>query len=87
MYMHVGINVYQRRCVSAPLCVPQTQDFPYYFESGIEHFNLWSTHPLTREQVEHHIAQHAPHDKEWMMFENPPALMSIPSVCLVDKGY
>ena len=27
------------------------QDFPYNFEEGMEHHNIWSTIPLSKEEV------------------------------------
>ena len=28
-----------------------TQDFPYYLEEGVSHDNIWSTTPLSTEQL------------------------------------
>lgn len=62
-----------------PVTQGATQDFPYNLEDGIEHYNLWATHPLQQDEVARHIAPHVM-DREWMVFENPPSLMSVPSV-------
>lgn len=48
----------------------------------MEHFNLWATYPLEPDEVARHVAPHV-QDREWIVFENPPALMSVPSVCCV----
>lgn len=56
-------------------------DFPYSFEAGIEHHNIWSSAPLPEAEVEAVIAERRP-EGEWdaLWFVNPPVLMSVPLV-------
>lgn len=68
-----------KRCVVCALPI-HPQDFPYNLEDGIEHYNLWATYPLQPHEVTSHVATHLGGSHEWMVFENPPSLMSVPSV-------
>lgn len=33
-------------------CLPLPQDFPYHFEEGLEHHNVWASRPLSREELQ-----------------------------------
>ena len=59
----------------------QQQDFPYNFEAGIEHSNVWSFSPLLPQQLEALIEERRPaKDFETAWYVNPAALASIPDV-------
>lgn len=68
------------------LCHPQphefsSQDFPYNFEAGIEHANVWALAPLSTRQLEALIEEKRPAtDFETVWYVNPAALASIPDV-------
>ena len=58
-----------------------SQDFPYNFEDGIEHSNVWALAPLAPRQLEAFVEERRPHcDFETAWFVNPVALASIPDV-------
>ena len=55
-------------------------DFPYYFEEGIEHHVLWSESDILNDEVvKQQILLHRP-DHECLFFINPLMLQSIKSV-------
>ena len=64
------------------------QDFPYYVEQGIAHDNIWSTTPLTTDElVEVSAALQVIENKlgatrKYTYFINPGPLASIPGVSL-----
>lgn len=45
-----GGHPVRRGLLAAP--PPPTQDYPYWFEDGIEHYCLWATQPLSRRQLD-----------------------------------
>ncbi len=55
--MHVAEEISMSEWVwihSGPVKHQETavlQDFPYNFEEGMEHHNIWSTIPLSKEEV------------------------------------
>lgn len=57
----------------------RANDFPYNFDEGMEHHNIWCTRPLTDEEVAEVIKQHRA-GWEVLVFRNPESLASIPSV-------
>lgn len=58
-------------------------DFPYYFEDGIEHHLLWATYELTQNEINDFVKQNRePSSYEYIVFVNPTILKSIPSVCV-----
>lgn len=75
----------KRRAVppSVTCAEPQTywrrNDFPYNFEPGIEHHNIWSTQPLPPERIVQ-IADEHRQGWEFVWFINPVGLASIPAV-------
>eukprot|EP00890_Picochlorum_soloecismus_P005374 jgi/Picsp_1/5838/NSC_03197-R1_sulfotransferase len=56
--------------------VLRENDFPYYMEGGIEHFILWSTSPMEKEDIESYIAREMP-GFEYLWFVNPVELRSV----------
>lgn len=54
-------------------------DFPYNFQQGVEHHNVWSTCPLTPEELQSVIESNR-RGWECMHFVNPESLASIPAV-------
>jgi len=57
------------------------QDFPYNFEAGIEHHNVWASRALTPGELAEAVAAHRPPvawEAAW--FVNPAALASIPTI-------
>uniref|UniRef100_A0A7R9W0K5 Uncharacterized protein n=1 Tax=Chlamydomonas euryale TaxID=1486919 RepID=A0A7R9W0K5_9CHLO len=62
-----------------PTIVFQQNDFPYNFEAGVTHYVLWSSKPLSPDQINAQIEKHMP-GQETVMFVNPPVLQSIPAV-------
>ncbi|EIE19021.1 hypothetical protein COCSUDRAFT_44811 [Coccomyxa subellipsoidea C-169] len=62
-----------------PTIVWRPNDFPYNFEEGMEHHNIWSTVPLSEEEVLKIVDQHR-RGYEFVWFTNPLPLASIPSV-------
>ncbi|GAB4813255.1 hypothetical protein N2152v2_000301 [Parachlorella kessleri] len=54
-------------------------DFPYYFEEGIEDHTLWANRPLSPWELQQAVAAHRPrHDVVY--YVNPPSLMSVPAI-------
>mmetsp|Transcript_36111 Transcript_36111/g.80358 ORF Transcript_36111/g.80358 Transcript_36111/m.80358 type:complete len:167 (+) Transcript_36111:107-607(+) len=64
---------------SASMTVWRPNDFPYHFEASISHHVLWSSSPLSNEEVEKHIAKNLP-GYEAVWFVNPPELQSVRSI-------
>lgn len=64
-------------------------DFPYYFEPGIEHHCLWSTEPLSEADIQQHLRARFP-DQPTLYWVNPPSLQSIQAIwhchVLIKKG-
>lgn len=59
----------------------RANDFPYNYEAGISHYNVWCTRALSGEELGAVVEENAPrtsHDA--ICFVNPAALASIPSV-------
>jgi hypothetical protein len=60
------------------------QDFPYYFEEGMEHHVLWSSTPLDPKRVVAEAAAGRDPDGtgawEWVHFVNPTLLKSVPGI-------
>jgi hypothetical protein len=54
-------------------------DFPYNFDRGMQHHNIWCTRPLSDEEIAEVIRQHRA-GWEVLFFRNPESLASIPSV-------
>jgi len=60
---------------------PSRQDFPYNFEAGVEHFNVWAFSALPPSQLEALIEERRPRsDFDTLWYVNPAALASIPDV-------
>lgn len=59
---------------------PAPQDFPYYVEPGIAHYNLWASRPLAPAELRARIAAHVPPGAEALHFVNPPVLQSVPGI-------
>lgn len=62
----------------APVKVWRMNDFPYDFEAGVQHYCLWSSQPLSYEEIISEI--HSKFDQEdydHLYFVNPPSLQSI----------
>ena len=59
------------------------QDFPYAHESTMHHWVLWSSIPLSADELiaEVHQRLHSS-EWEWVYFVNPTVLKSIPAVRL-----
>jgi hypothetical protein len=58
-----------------------SQDFPYNFAAGIEHWLLWCTEPLPPTLIQEKMVQQFP-DKDYdtIFFVNPPQLQSVLAV-------
>jgi hypothetical protein len=57
------------------------QDFPYNFEPGVLHHNVWATRPLSAPELDAAVRQHRPPDAwDALCFVNPAALASIPAI-------
>ena len=57
------------------------QDFPYNFEAGVEHLNVWAFSALAPARLELLIEARRPRaDFETLWYVNPAALASIPDV-------
>ena len=60
---------------------PLKQDFPYNFEPGVEHLNVWAFAALPPAQLEALIEERRPRrDFDTLWYVNPAALASIPDV-------
>ncbi|KAL6782180.1 hypothetical protein ACKKBF_B39365 [Auxenochlorella protothecoides x Auxenochlorella symbiontica] len=55
-------------------------DFPYWYEPGIEHHCLWSTTPLSEDRIKQEIVWHRGAGYETAWFQNPVVLMSCPQI-------
>jgi hypothetical protein len=59
----------------------RANDFPYNYEAGVSHYNVWCTRALGKDELDAVVEQHAPAaNHETVRFVNPAALASIPSV-------
>ncbi|KAF9585014.1 hypothetical protein BGW38_004267 [Lunasporangiospora selenospora] len=55
-------------------------EFPYSVKPGIEHWLIWSRHPLTDEVwIRRYLEERLP-GRDFMFFINPPELRSVPSI-------
>ncbi|KAG0308582.1 hypothetical protein BGZ98_007561 [Dissophora globulifera] len=60
--------------------VLKKNEFPYSLKSGIEHWLIWSRHPLTdRDWIQKYLAERLP-GRDFLFFTNPPELRSVPSI-------
>ncbi len=73
-YVHPDDIVQDERFVWAE------NDFPYALDKKIQHHLLWSTKPLSKEQLEQIIPQHISTDWEYIYFVNPPTLQTVHNV-------
>ncbi|KAA6417932.1 MAG: hypothetical protein FRX49_12090 [Trebouxia sp. A1-2] len=55
-------------------------DFPYYVQDGISHDNIWSTTPLTTQQLTQVMDDKLGPRRKYAYFVNPGPLASIPGV-------
>ncbi|KAL0051705.1 hypothetical protein WJX82_000719 [Trebouxia sp. C0006] len=63
-----------------PQVVWRPNDFPYYVQDGISHDNIWSTTPLTTEQLIQVMDDKLGPQRRYAYFINPGPLASIPGV-------
>ncbi|DBA74824.1 TPA: hypothetical protein ACH3X2_009167 [Trebouxia sp. C0005] len=56
------------------------KDFPYYVQDGISHDNIWSTTPLTTQQLTQVMDDKLGPRRKYAYFVNPGPLASIPGV-------
>ncbi|GAB4822255.1 hypothetical protein N2152v2_009301 [Parachlorella kessleri] len=56
-------------------------DFPYSFEPGMEHHNVWANRSLSKEELQQVIAENR-RGYETQHYINPAATMSVPTVSL-----
>ncbi|KAG0250622.1 hypothetical protein BG011_008206 [Mortierella polycephala] len=55
-------------------------EFPYSVKPGIEHWLIWSQHPLTDEVwIRRYLEERLP-GRDFLFFINPPELRSVPSI-------
>ncbi|KAF9940374.1 hypothetical protein BGZ75_004138 [Mortierella antarctica] len=55
-------------------------EFPYSVKPGIEHWLIWSRHPLTDEVwIRRYLEERLP-GRDYLFFINPPELRSVPSI-------
>jgi hypothetical protein len=55
-------------------------EFPYSVKKGIEHWLIWSRHPLTDEVwIRRYLEERLP-GRDYLFFINPPELRSVPSI-------
>lgn len=65
----------------APLIVKLVKnDFPYAVEEGVHHLVLWSNASLTSEQIKDYLDRHLLPQGEYVFFENPTHLKTIPGI-------
>jgi hypothetical protein len=68
-------------CPTFSLSFLISQDFPYNFEAGVEHHNVWASRPLADAELAAAVASHRPPAAwEAVWFVNPASLASIPTV-------
>ncbi|KAJ9508737.1 hypothetical protein QJQ45_028033 [Haematococcus lacustris] len=60
----------------APVIVWRLNDFPYWFEPGIQHWVLWSSRPLPHQAVLDEVAGHWP-GSQCLHWVNPVQLQSV----------
>jgi hypothetical protein len=69
-----------------PMMVLLPNDFPYFVESGIEHWVLWKLQcNITQDDVDHAVQElkdkyHHGDEIETIWWENPQALKSLPDI-------
>lgn len=72
-----------------PKWVLLPNDFPYYLGSSILHYVLWSTYPITDEEIDAILKSELPsiigkctveYEHDYFYWVNPMALKSIPEV-------
>ena len=73
-----GERKHEFKSVRCPLHFT-VQEFPYYFEDGIEHHVVWSEKELTCDEVEKVIRENR-NGYETVWFRNPLPLQTIPEL-------
>ncbi|KAL6758128.1 hypothetical protein V8C86DRAFT_1550598 [Haematococcus lacustris] len=63
----------------APVIVWRLNDFPYWFEPGIQHWVLWSSRPLSHQAVLDEVAGHWP-GSQCLHWVNPVQLQSVTAI-------
>ncbi|KAF9418183.1 hypothetical protein BGZ94_009762 [Podila epigama] len=87
---HSDGNESSTSCASPPPSPSAPQDpleialrkneFPYSVKKGIEHWLIWSRHPLTDEVwIRRYLEERLP-GREFLFFVNPPELRSVPNI-------
>ncbi|KAG0209649.1 hypothetical protein BGX28_010165 [Mortierella sp. GBA30] len=60
--------------------VLKKNEFPYSVQPGIEHWLIWSRHPLTDEVWIRRFLQERLPGRDYLFFTNPPELRTVPSI-------